>query len=280
MWLQANTQKYCHFLFKGELNNTCKMSHLEQQLHIKIESIKEEADAFEEGPLDTNINLKQEPVDDIQDEIVKKELYADHEIKEEIVIGPEALQHLTSNFVQSTCVEIKNGTYTKNNPYKCNICKKCFKTQLLYKMHAMRHIHKCEICNKCLTSKQGLKGHLWSHTTETPYKCDICNKYFQTKQILKGHLLTHSEDTPYKCDICNKCLKTRPGLKSHLFTHTEETPYKCDVCNICVTTKRSLTMHLLTHTKETPYKCNICNKYLTTKQCLKKHVMSHTFGAP
>lgn len=63
--------------------------------------------------------------------------YADHEIKDEMVIGPMVLQ--SSVVVESNCLQDKSDKLN-NCPklYRCDICQKCFITEQRISNHRMR----------------------------------------------------------------------------------------------------------------------------------------------
>lgn len=84
--------------------------HPKHQHYIEIENIKSEVDQSKDNLLDQNIIVKQEPVGVQEDDVIMKELYEDHEVKEEMTIGPMMLQHsgvAQESCVQSPCVQVK-----------------------------------------------------------------------------------------------------------------------------------------------------------------------------
>ncbi|XP_026330558.1 zinc finger protein 254-like [Hyposmocoma kahamanoa] len=221
-----------------------------------IMNIKKETSELENSPmgLHVNINIKQEPVSVSEEHTPETmKLYADHEIKEEIVIGPVVLQ--LPNVDDARCAQSTSDNLNiHTQPYKCNICNIGFMSS---HVHMCRKVtctgekrFKCEHCNKSFIQKSNLNRHLMIHTGEKPYKCEHCNKCFTQKQVLKTHLMIHTEEKPYKCEHCNKSFFRKSDLNRHLISRTGGKPYKCEHCNKSFFRKLDLKKHLITHIGE------------------------------
>ncbi|XP_026316664.1 zinc finger protein 436-like [Hyposmocoma kahamanoa] len=261
------------------------MSYTDLQ-NKNIMKVKEEASESENNPvgLPINVHIKLEPLGDGEEHITEKlDLYAGHEIKEELVVGPVVLQPV--NLVQESCVQnTSNGLNIDTRPHKCDICAKCYTNKHHLRRHKTTHSgpkpNQCEQCNGSITCKASCNKHLRTQPEEKQHKCDICHKCFTQKHVLKAHIFTHTGEKPYKCDICNKHFTRKFYAKRHMVVHTGEKPYKCDICHKFFSSKDCCKAHLKTHTGEKPYKCDHCNKSFIRKVDCKTHSKTHTGEKP
>ncbi|XP_058029816.1 zinc finger protein 420-like [Ahaetulla prasina] len=173
---------------------------------------------------------------------------------------------------------------TKEKPYKCLECGKCFRTSRNFTSHKMIHTgekpYKCMECGKTFGQRGNLYSHKRIHTGEKPYKCMDCGKTFAQKRNLISHKMLHTGEKPYKCMECGKTFVQRNNLISHKMIHTGEKPYKCMECGKTFTNGSGLRSHKKIHSGEKPFKCMECGKTFTQSSGLRRHKMLHTGEKP
>ena len=120
-------------------------------------------------------------------------------------------------------------------------------------------MYKCNLCKKEFKTKHGLKGHLEKKTPcVSKHQCELCGKIFKTKQILEKH---YKRKTPCTKDTKSKTQKDSknipkyskifqnlPILESSTDTGTDieidTNKPKCEYCNKNYSTKYNLNKHL------------------------------------
>ncbi|XP_061727742.1 zinc finger protein 431-like [Cydia pomonella] len=186
-------------------------------------------------------------------------LYADHEIEEDLVIGPVEIwkPKITLKFI---------GLKTKpKDPVKT--IEKDMKPP-----YSTRQKNLCKLCNKEFKNANRLEEHIITHSNDRPFSCNICNKRYKRESTLYAHKYTHENKKPYKCKHCRKSFTFKGQLKAHTRLHTGEKPYKCNICSKEFTQQTSLNNHLLKHKGIKPHCCEICHERFRQVSNLKKHL--------
>ena len=102
-------------------------------------------------------------------------------------------QHI-ENLIRKEVEEMTDCCYledhTKEDPYKCCVCKREFERVELIKDHLKEHREnvKCNICGKIISRLANLKRHMGTHLSLKSYKCRICNARYSRKIYLKNHI--------------------------------------------------------------------------------------------
>ncbi|XP_026546564.1 zinc finger protein 436-like [Notechis scutatus] len=214
---------------------------------------------------------------------------------------------LGSNFLTS-----QKAMDTKEKPYKCLECGKCFRTSWEFSSHERTHMgeklykcmecgktfahsntltihnrihtgekpYKCMECGKTFTQDSYLKRHKKIHTGEKSYECIECGKTFTHGSSLKSHKKLHTGEKPFKCMECGKTFAQDSNLKRHKKIHSGDKPFKCMECGKTFAQSGHLILHNMIHTGEKPYKCMVCGKTFTQDSDLKRHKKIHTGEKP
>ncbi|XP_058028039.1 zinc finger protein 85-like [Ahaetulla prasina] len=173
---------------------------------------------------------------------------------------------------------------TKEKPYKCLECGKCFRTSWQLTSHKMIHAgekpYKCTECGKTFIDGNGLRSHKKIHSGDKQYKCMECGKTFTQSSGLRNHKKLHTGEKPFKCTECGKKFTHGSGLRSHRKLHTGEKPFKCMECGKTFAHRCNLISHKRSHTREKPYKCIECGKTFAHSSTLTSHKMIHTGEKP
>ncbi|CAG9763055.1 unnamed protein product [Ceutorhynchus assimilis] len=169
----------------------------------------------------------------------------------------------------------------KSNTYKCQLCRKQFRTQTLADEHLNSNKTQSFGCLKCphkFESLRALFHHMTNHlepNNEIP--CPMCNyKTLQIKKLLSHLTSCHSKAN--SCDKCGKCFRSKANLKKHMLRHDETKKATCVVCSNAYFGNNALLRHQVTMHKATIASdpmllwCNICKTNFKTANLLKYHV--------
>jgi uncharacterized Zn-finger protein len=86
------------------------------------------------------------------------------------------------------------------------------------RLHMGMHIkaYKCTICFKGFRSDVLRKSHENTHTGAKPFSCQVCGMSFISKATLKVHTqIKHKEVMPLHCGVCGKPYETQTNMKKH-----------------------------------------------------------------
>ncbi|XP_075228243.1 uncharacterized protein LOC142328414 isoform X1 [Lycorma delicatula] len=187
-----------------QLNLNMKTKELEiNDLHI----VKtEEEMEFYPGHQKDLVQLKEEPLDVINDDIPK---------------DPLAIEE--TNLVKSENLKVENDEESEislNNevstPFNFNM--KTNELQINDKhLHTVNTEEQIRFDPGHVTiDEEIIKG-----STKKNYVCNFCQKIFNCYSNLKVHINLHTKEKNYICNICQKSYFQKSALKLHLITHTK-----------------------------------------------------------
>ena len=133
---------------------------------------------------------------------------------------------------------------------------------------------RCSICGKTLKTKETLKRHSITHSSDRPFLCPDCPSRFKTKFYLSGHILSvHQDQRPFSCPHCPAEFKTKSHLSVHVRKHSSDRPFPCPICPSRFKAKRCMLDHVaMVHQGSRPLPCPYCPAGFNTKTHLTRHI--------
>ncbi|XP_063372217.1 zinc finger protein 813-like [Cydia amplana] len=204
------------------------------------------------------------------------ELYAEHLVKNELVLGPELFQRSDSAYAAQNVRDLSLLKTCKQEPgleSQCNQMQSEPQLQDCFirleriptsKIKLARH----KQANSKQDSKSRLKCNQNKPTISKTYNCKTCGEDFSVKRLLTQHLRLHSK--PHKCEVCNLTFADETHLRRHSLLHIVEKKSKtCSNCNEQFASRSALIKHIRKHLEETT--CQICNKKFSSTYSLDVH---------
>ncbi|KAH3774513.1 hypothetical protein DPMN_175895 [Dreissena polymorpha] len=179
---------------------------------------------------------------------------------------------------------------SKEQQFKCDVCKKSFPDEKYRNFHTAYHhlhIHTDADLDKirgerCATYKQYREflDHIEATVSDpnTKVLCSECGAHVQRKAIL-SHLRLHTKDRPFKCNLCAKGFATGNCLRRHLQFHFGIAERKCEFCGKEFFRGEHYMKHMLIHkaeqANEALYSCDICKVNFPLEIQLTRHMRRH-----
>ncbi|XP_068155333.1 zinc finger protein 28 [Drosophila tropicalis] len=182
------------------------------------------------------------------------------------------------------------NNHNSQSQYKCNICAKQFKQQIILNRHLLMHQQEqsqkkyiCSDCPRQFKSQPSLRNHMVGHTAEgLPHKCDICSKHFLTKSNLKQHRLKHDQNSiRYHCKVCPKTFLRQSSLRLHEKRHSKRERHLCPNCCKSYQDADALGRHLKQEHQPSRerFSCRLCEISVSRRDNMQRHLRSIHPGA-
>lgn len=157
------------------------------------------------------------------------------------VASEDSEEELVDNSGKSSCEKCGKGFEKKSKllqhlkthlkkirMYRCKICKRKFKTEVLLTRHESVHTpFRTENNQSCMISSSSYKSELLEnfkqeHIEKEAMKCQHCDKTYDKLSKLLKHLKTHDGNNMHTCQICNKSYMQMSKLKVHMRIHSDD----------------------------------------------------------
>ncbi|XP_001628755.2 zinc finger and BTB domain-containing protein 17 [Nematostella vectensis] len=201
--------------------------------------------------------------------------------KEEVIVGSIREEQRSTKIGQLSIKKSNSKTPAddRTRDHECPTCAKRFFTKNDLKRHGFTHSterpYSCEVCQKAFRTTNEVKLHMAIHVSGTPYKCEYCGKEFRTKGCIKAHIKYHIGDKRHKCSICGHAFVKSADLKRHVAAHNNEKNYKCPECGSAFTRQDNLKAHMMLHSRQGVVSCDKCHKEFINQIYLKRHMHIH-----
>lgn len=180
-----------------------------------------------------------------------------------------------------------------NDPYKCEGCRRIFKskyTLIRHKQICIKYRNINSSVEDALPSKrsQGKKTQCKKMYDERiakmrpTLKCEICSESFPTFSMLQRHCRNAHPNEDFYVKCCDRKFKGRSQLDEHLRSHCND-PFVCKRCGRCFKWRSNLRVHkcktastITKPPKQGKYKCTLCDKRYTTNASLSDHMTKHS----
>lgn len=199
----------------------------------------------------------------------------------DVVSMPVMTEPTMSNVCDPAADKNPLDPHTADRPFKCDRCKKDFKSKGDFQKHLRTHTgekpYSCSFCSKNFSQRSSLNLHLRIHSGEKPYVCETCGKDFIQRSDLTIHIRrAHTGEKPYRCQICGKCFPANNDLTVHSKIHMVHKQFMCVTCGRGFRRGCQLTLHIRRdHNGEKRFICQICGKRYFNTYELSRHQRSH-----
>ena len=136
------------------------------------------------------------------------------------------------------------------NPYACDVCGKCFRTQQTLALH-----QKNTMCKSGISQNDSQQSEKVQEYVNRRYVCDVCGRRFATRVTRSRHRratkcasgIAWMGVKQHLCSTCGKQFPTASTLKLHSDVHADEKRYICPVCDKCYASRGGLHAHSEMH---------------------------------
>ncbi|OXA45158.1 zinc finger protein 99 [Folsomia candida] len=180
-----------------------------------------------------------------------------------------------------------SSSHTNRKRPSCDTCHGQFSNFVSLRQHVNpfhslidRPRFPCEFpgCEKTYKNKRHLSQHAKTEHAENlvRFSCRLCRNEFKTRNDLRKHISTHTTEKPYNCAICGRSFTQEFDMKSHEMTHLDKSSRDLLQCHLCPRTflrREGLQNHIrIVHENQKNYPCSLCDKRFCYLSSLKGHV--------